>query len=142
MTAWICSTSSGDEVLVVIVGNVPPAPPEPVHDTDHRIAKVAVTGPDPVTAVYRNPQPPPDGGLSPSAAVQARPGPAHVTGVEPSPGSNTNAAGTTRTVAHTGPTAAVRDTGCHACGEVQYQVHRFTHVCGTPDPSAVADGDR
>lgn len=142
MTAWICSTNSGDDARVVIAGNVPPAPPAPVQDTDQRIASVAVTGPPAVTRRNWNPHPPPEGGPPPSAVVHARPGPSHDTGLDPSPGSNTNAVGTTRTVDHTDPTDAVRDSGRHVCASVQYHVHRFTQVCGTPDSSATADGER
>jgi hypothetical protein len=104
---------------------VPDSPSLARHDTDQRIDCTDVTG-ELVADRYRYPQPPPDGRPFPSVDVHARPGPAHVTGDEPSPGSNANAVGLTVTVADTPPAVAVADRVRQLCRSVQNHVHRFT----------------
>ena len=79
-----------------------------------------------VTARYMCPHAPADGGELPSASVHGRPGPSHVTGAEPSPGSNTNAVGVAVTVADTPRSSTVRAKGCHS--PLQKNVQRPTQV--------------
>jgi hypothetical protein len=106
-------------------GRVPVSPSLARHVTAHRIDCVDVTG-WLVADRYRYAQPPLVGWASPSAEVQARPGPAQETGADPSPGSKLNAVGVTVTVADTPPARTVAECVRHDAASVQNQVHRFT----------------
>ena len=130
-TTCTSSTCNCDDACVVIPLKAPPAPPVPDQVTSQRIVTVAVNN-DPFDVCrYMNPHPP-GGGLSPSDCVQARPGPTHDTGAEPSPGSKTSATGRATTVADTPGTLTDFDTGEYDPGDVHTQVQMFNHENGNP----------
>src|SRR3954447_5930908 len=150
-TASRSATASRNVDVRVICGNAPPVPPAPVQLTDQVVVTVTVknrsfgSGPDCGSSaderlyVYVQSE---CCELAGSLFTYGVPGPAHVNGAEPSPGSHVVFVGRATTTAHAGPACVLCLNVAHNDRGTQNHSAKFTSARGVGFHPAVGAGKR